>query len=324
LNPTDNQVTQNQYFDIPELLTEKMGQTYNFSQINAIKECLKKEGVTLIQGPPGTGKTTTILGVLSVLLNSRSKTDKYQHSTSMAEEFRSEIVFTEKEKKALYRKAQPWIYEDNYVDWQDDRENNPFNTSDPYKERTILLPPIKDETSIKPEKILICAPSNAAIDEIIRKISEKGLMDASGNAYIPSLVRIGPNYHPSLRMFALEYLIEKEKEANPGKQTENIQNEILKRTQIICSTLSVTGSALLTSFYQNFDTVVIDEAAQAVEISTLIPLKYDCKRLILIGDPKQLPATVFSRVSQTMKYDQSLFYRLQRSGYPVHLLEVTY
>jgi len=89
-----------------------------------------------------------------------------------------------------------------------------------------LLPPIKDETSIKPEKILICAPSNAAIDEIIRKISEKGLMDASGNAYIPSLVRIGPNYHPSLRMFALEYLIEKEKEANPGKQTENIQNEV--------------------------------------------------------------------------------------------------
>jgi len=138
LNPTDNQVTQNQYFDIPELLTEKMGQTYNFSQINAIKECLKKEGVTLIQGPPGTGKTTTILGVLSVLLNSRSKTDKYQHSTSMAEEFRSEIVFTEKEKKALYRKAQPWIYEDNYVDWQDDRENNPFNTSDPYKERYLF------------------------------------------------------------------------------------------------------------------------------------------------------------------------------------------
>ena len=93
----------------------------------------------------------------------------------------------------------------------------------------MILPPIKDETSIKPEKILICAPSNAAIDEIIRKISEKGLLDASGNSYVPTLVRIGPNYHPSLRMFALEYLIEKEKEANPGKQTENIQNEVLKK-----------------------------------------------------------------------------------------------
>lgn len=94
-----------------------MNEAYNFSQYNAIKECLKKEGVTLIQGPPGTGKTTTILGVLSVLLNSRNKTEKYQQSATMAEEFTSEIVFSEKEKKALYRKAQPWIYQDDYIDW---------------------------------------------------------------------------------------------------------------------------------------------------------------------------------------------------------------
>ena len=117
LNHTDNAVSQNQYFDIPELLNVKLNQTYNLSQFNAIKECLKKEGVTLIQGPPGTGKTTTILGVLSVLLNSRNKTEKYQQSTTMVEEFRSEIVYAEKEKKALFRKAQPWIYEDNYIDW---------------------------------------------------------------------------------------------------------------------------------------------------------------------------------------------------------------
>ena len=27
------------------------------------------------------------------------------------------IDFSEKEKKALYRKAQPWIYQDDYIDW---------------------------------------------------------------------------------------------------------------------------------------------------------------------------------------------------------------
>jgi len=42
---------------------------------------------------------------------------------------------------------------------------------------------------------------------------------------------------------------------------------------------------------------VIDESAQAVETSTLIPLKYGCERLILVGDPKQLAATVFSRIA---------------------------
>ena len=56
-----------------------------------------------------------------------------------------------------------------------------------------------------------------------------GLFDANGNAYNPTLVRIGPNYHPSLRMYALDYLIDKEKESNPNKQTEIIQQEVNSR-----------------------------------------------------------------------------------------------
>ena len=31
----------------------------------------------------------------------------------------------------------------------------------------------------------------------------------------------------------------------------------------------------------------------SIEISNLMPLAYGCKRLILIGDHKQLPATLF-------------------------------
>ena len=39
------------------------------AQFRAIESARKKEGLTLIQGPPGTGKTTTILGIISVLIN---------------------------------------------------------------------------------------------------------------------------------------------------------------------------------------------------------------------------------------------------------------
>ena len=60
-----------------------------------------------------------------------------------------------------------------------------------------------------------------------------------------------------------------------------------------------------------FDTVLIDEAAQAVECSTLIPLKYNAPRLVLVGDPKQLPATVLSNEAQKLQYGRSLFERLQ-------------
>ena len=69
---------------------------------------------------------------------------------------------------------------------------------------------------------------------------------------------------------------------------------------------------------------MIDESGQAVEISSLIPLIYGCKRLILIGDPKQLPATVFSPVCLQHNYDQSLFERLMKSKYPVSLLKIQY
>lgn len=34
---------------------------------------------------------------------------------------------------------------------------------------------------------------------------------------------------------------------------------------------------------------------QATELSTLVPLALGCKRLILVGDPRQLPATVISQ-----------------------------
>ena len=75
---------------------------------------------------------------------------------------------------------------------------------------------------------------------------------------------------------------------------------------------------------QGFDTVLIDEAAQAVEMSTLIPLKYACRRLILVGDPNQLPATVFSERSKEHNYEQSLFERLQKGRHAVTMLQTQY
>ena len=68
--------------------------------------------------------------------------------------------------------------------------------------------------------------------------------------------------------------------------------------------------------------MIIDEAAQAVEVSTLIPLKYACRRLILVGDLNQLPATVFSERSRQLR--QSLFERLQKGRHAVTMLQTQY
>ncbi|EEE61007.1 hypothetical protein OsJ_14822 [Oryza sativa Japonica Group] len=73
-----------------------------------------------------------------------------------------------------------------------------------------------------------------------------------------------------------------------------------------------------------FDVVIIDEAAQAVEPATLIPLIHGCKQVFLVGDPVQLPATVISSTAQKLGYGTSLFKRFQAAGFPVQMLKIQY
>lgn len=56
---------------------------------------------------------------------------------------------------------------------------------------------------------------------------------------------------------------------------------ILDEADIVCATLSGAGQDILAAY--EFETVIIDEAAQAIEMSCLIPLKYGCQRCIMVG-----------------------------------------
>ena len=104
-----------------------------------------------------------------------------------------------------------------------------------------------------------------------------------------------------------------------------IQQEILNSAQVLCATLSGSGHEMFRNLDVEFETVIIDEAAQCVELSALIPLKYGCCKCILVGDPKQLPPTVLSQSAAKFGYDQSLFVRMQQN-HPksVHLLDMQY
>ena len=116
LNPDQNQ-NFNDYFSIPEKLEEKLKSIYNDSQIAAIKETLKKEGITLIQGPPGTGKTTTVLGTISVLINSSNEVPKSKEEEDRKKEKKNGRMEIEDEKNNNFKKLRPWIYEPNFKDW---------------------------------------------------------------------------------------------------------------------------------------------------------------------------------------------------------------
>lgn len=104
-----------------------------------------------------------------------------------------------------------------------------------------------------------------------------------------------------------------------------VQQEILDSAHVICATLSGSGHEMFQNLNIEFETVIIDEAAQSIELSALIPLKYGCSKCILVGDPKQLPPTVLSREAARFQYEQSLFVRMQ-ANHPndVHLLDTQY
>eukprot|EP00903_Cladosiphon_okamuranus_P019598 g18024.t1 len=123
---------------------------------------------------------------------------------------------------------------------------------------------------------------------------------------------------------------QRRRDALRGLEVERgrIRRSLLSNAQIVCSTLSGCGSAPLVEAVsvsrKGFDTVIVDEACQATEPSTLIPLSLGCKRLILVGDPRQLPATVISHRASRLRLEVSLFERLENAGYPVHMLTVQY
>ena len=53
-------------------------------------------------------------------------------------------------------------------------------------------------------RILVCAPSNAAVDNVIMKIMEDGFVDGNGCRYNPSIVRVGVGKSASVRDVCLE------------------------------------------------------------------------------------------------------------------------
>jgi hypothetical protein len=73
-----------------------------------------------------------------------------------------------------------------------------------------------------------------------------------------------------------------------------------------------------------FPIVIVDEATQAVEPSALIPLIHHAKKLVLVGDQKQLGPVVSNRFLAAKKYDRSLFERLAELNAPSIMLDCQY
>ncbi|XP_058179719.1 helicase sen1-like [Rhododendron vialii] len=113
---------------------------------------------------------------------------------------------------------------------------------------------------------------------------------------------------------------------NLPKFTEHyeIRSFCLQNACLIFCTAS-SSATLHTEGMGPLELLVIDEAAQLKECESTIPLQLSgLRHAILIGDERQLPAVVQSKICQPAEFGRSLFERLVTLGHKKHLLNVQY
>lgn len=189
-------------------------------------------------------------------------------------------------------------------------------------------------------QVLVCAPSNAAIDLLVDKLSDQGL----------NVIRIGhparvteqtlsktldariATHHSFSELRALRKKMEQVRAAafkfkrNFGSHEKNLRrqlkeearalksdadmlefyiiNDLLQSADVICSTLVGSSHPVLRG--RKFKTVFIDEAAQSLEPACWIPL-LKSQRAILAGDHCQLPPTIKSVEAAKGGLERTLF-----------------
>ena len=203
------------------------------------------------------------------------------------------------------------------------------------------------ETLHRESQVLVCAQSNMAVDWISERLVDRGV----------SVLRIGNPTRVNDKMLSFTY--ERRFEAHPdyemlwairkairelrqhkkrgsenwhqkmdrlkGRAAEleiRIRSELFGEARVIACTLVGSASSLLEG--QRFNTLFIDEAAQALEAACWIPIRR-VGRVVLAGDHCQLPPTVKSIAALKAGLGRTLMERIvQQKPEVVTLLGVQY
>eukprot|EP01041_Mallomonas_annulata_P001055 gene1055-2065_t len=244
--------------------------TLNSSQISAVEHALGSPHLALIHGPPGTGKTTTVI----------------------------ELIL-----QAIAKKL----------------------------------------------KLLVCAPSNAAVDNILEKLvtPHSSSSSTSNKAPKPKVVRLGhpARVNPLILDHCLDALIlnddgteivsdvrkeidllrkniyktkDRSKRREIQSELRHLRKEARQREEIVVRSIIESRDVILCTLVgasthllreMEFDMVIIDEAAQALEAACWVPMQHS-RKVILAGDHCQLPPTIKSAEAEKKGLSITLFERI--------------
>ncbi|CAN6461228.1 unnamed protein product [Victoria cruziana] len=189
-------------------------------------------------------------------------------------------------------------------------------------------------------QVLVCAPSNVAVDQLAEKISATGLkvvrLCAKSREAVSSPVE-HLTLHYQVRhldtsekseLHKLQQLKDEQGELSSSDEKKYkalkraTEREITQSADVICCTCVGAGDPRLANF--RFRQVLIDESTQATEPECLIPLVLGVKQVVLVGDHCQLGPVIMCKKAARAGLAQSLFERLVLLGVKPFRLQVQY
>ncbi|WP_051428149.1 MULTISPECIES: IGHMBP2 family helicase [unclassified Lebetimonas] len=257
----------------------------NESQNAALRKCINSD-VFLIHGPPGTGKTTTLAEVIKKHIGKRILVTADSNVAV-------DNVMEKMGEFNIVRIGHPAKIDSKLMKFSLDVR---IRRDKRYKEIEKINKKIDDLKHMQEKRCKKPTPGRrrGMSDEEILQLAKEGKAKRGIKAeWIKEMAE----------WLKLQKNISKLYDEK-NKKIEIIMNDILNNADIIFATNSGTGGEFLET--KEFDVVFIDEAAQAMEPSTLIPL-IKAKQAVFAGDHKQLPPTILSNDKRLMV---SLFERL--------------
>ena len=173
-------------------------------------------------------------------------------------------------------------------------------------------------------QVLVCAPSNVAVDQLCERIHYTGLkvvrVTAKSREDVESSVKslalheqVQMTNNPDLVKYnELQKEFKGDLRAGDEKRLKNLikklEREILANADVVCCTCVGAGDPRLAKI--KFRNVLIDESTQSAEPECLIPLVLGAKQVVLVGDHKQLGPVIMNKKAAKAGLNQSLFERL--------------
>ncbi|XP_032916669.1 protein ZGRF1 isoform X5 [Catharus ustulatus] len=190
-----------------------------------------------------------------------------------------------------------------------------------------------------PWKLLIASSTNVAVDRILLGLLDLGFEEfirvgsirKITKAILPHSLHAGSgNENEQLK----ELLALMKEDLTPAEKMyvrKSIEQHKLGTNKTILQQVKVVGVTCAACPFPclnalRFPVVMLDECSQMTEPASLLPIaRFQCEKLVLVGDPKQLPPTIQGSESvHEQGLEQTLFDRLCLMGHDPILLRTQY